>query len=276
LDELQVFAREPLGAFLYWSSLAGHSWESNLDSPLEPLQQRVAELEARLESAFALNTRLKSLEEKVGKQGKSSTREWVATIGPYVSSLVLLLVGFWIKDSVQLALARKQLDLAYVTQMRDLIKGFDESSSSSEANANAIALALFGEYSVMPLVERLETGDVAHAAAEKGLRMIGNTHSTTSCSSFADVVRDKARRFTWQTHKTMIRVIGQSCSDDETKAVLTRYQSELKSLGSDAGKVGVFARRYSNSEGFDNEGASSLRAEIDEALRLVESSRVQT
>ena len=76
------------------------------------VEQRVAAVEARLESAFALDARLKTIEGDLRKvKGGSSLRDWLQTLGPYIGGLVVLFVGFWIKDSVQLALTREQLNL---------------------------------------------------------------------------------------------------------------------------------------------------------------------
>jgi hypothetical protein len=246
-----------------------------MDTSLNDIQQRVAELDARLENALALDARLEAMEDKVGKLGRSSFRDWMGALAPYVSGLVVLFVGFWIKDSVQLAMQRQQLDLNYVTQMRDLIRDFDKADSQASADANAVALSLFGKYAILPLVERLEGGDVSNVAAEKGLRDIGDSHSISVCSKFAEILDDKAHRFTWQTHKTMIRVIGQSCFDPGTRAVLMKYRSDLDAIGSDTRKTARFSQRYSEPKGFDIEGSTVLRDEIDKALKIIES-RVQS
>src|SRR4030095_12593964 len=107
-------------------------------------------------------------------KGGSGVRDWLQTPGPYIGGLVVLLVGFWIKDSVTLALQREQLNLAYAQQMRDLVKDFDESSTPTDADRNAIGLAMFGKYAIVPLLERLESGgDVLPLAAQRGLRLVG-------------------------------------------------------------------------------------------------------
>ena len=232
------------------------------------VEQRIAAIEQRVESAFALDGRLKALEADVRKLRSSSLRDWVQTLGPYVSGLVVLLVGFWIKDSVTLALQREQLDLEYVKQMRDLIQDFDEANSQAAADANAVGLAMYGKYAIIPLVERLEGGDVAPLAAERGLRLVGGHDPTAACPKFIGVITDQARRFKWQTHKTMVKVIGQSSCVDARPA-LEAYGAQLKSLGGDARAVEQFARRYSESEGFDVESAASLHREIETALEIL-------
>jgi hypothetical protein len=232
------------------------------------VEQRVAAVEMRLESAFALDARLKSVEGDLRKLKGSGVREWLQTLAPYIGGLVVLLVGFWIKDSVTIALQREQLDLSYVQQMRDLIQDFDESNTQAAANANAVGLAMYGKHAILPLVERLEGGgDVVPDAAERGLRLVGTEHPAEACVKFRRVIDDRAHRFKWQTHKTLIKVIGQSeCAD--VRADLESYRAALKQLGSDE-SAALFARRYSQSAGFDVESAKALIAEIDAALEIL-------
>ena len=237
---------------------------------MSDIEQRIAAIEARVEQAFAIDTRLKSLEGDVRKlKGGSGLRDWVQTLGPYISGVVVLLVGFWIKDSVTLALQREQLDLEYVKQMRDLIKDFDQAPNQAEADADAVGLAMYGQHAIIPLVERLEGGDVAPLAAERGLGLIGSNAPQVACPKFVSVVADRARRFKWQTHKTMIKVIGRSACV-QAAPVLLEYRNALKALGSDAVKTTAFARRYSEAESFDIDSAASLVNEIDTTLEILD------
>lgn len=231
-------------------------------------EQRIGQLEARLEGAFAIDGRLKSLESQVSALKKSSISDWLRGLGPFASSIALLFVGYWINDSVKHALDRETLDLAYVTQMRDLIKEFDSSTTQAAANANAIALAMYGRHAIIPLIERLNGGDLANIAAEKGLLLVGSNDSVVTCPKFTAIINDKARRFPWQTHKTIIRVLGQS---ECTKSVpdLNAYRALLSQLGTDISAIANFSHRYSEPSGFNGESATGLRDEIDIALEIL-------
>jgi hypothetical protein len=237
---------------------------------MSDVEQRVAAVEARLESAFALDARLKTIEGDVRKlKGGSSVRDWLQTLGPYVGGLVVLLVGFWIKDSVTLALEREKLNLAYAQQMPALIKTFDESESQQAADRNAVALAMYGRYAISPLLDRLELGgDVMPIAAVRGLRIIGFQDGAEACPTFRRVINDRTRRFKWQTHKTLIRVIGESeCAD--ARADLESYRAALAQLGSDPKQMEAFAQRYVTTDGFDMESIAALMSEIDSALAII-------
>jgi hypothetical protein len=232
--------------------------------------QRIAELEARLESAFAIDARLKALDSEVSKLKRSGLRDWLQALSPFATSLALLLVGYWLNDSVKAAIEREQLNLDYAKEMRDLIKDFDESTTQPAADANAIGLAMYGTHAILPLVQRLEGGDVANLAAEKGLSLLGSSNPSAACPAFATVINDKARRFQWQTHKTILKVMGQS---DCVNAIgdITAYKKNLANLGTDSGTLVKFAQRYSEPAGFDGESVASLERQVDITLDILNS-----
>jgi hypothetical protein len=176
-----------------------------------------------------------------------------------------VLLGFFLKDSVDLALHREQLNLDYVKEMRDLIHDFDTASSQEAAIANAVGLSMFGSRAITPLVERLEEGDVAQIAAERGLRLIGADDSRLACPKFIAILDDRGRRFKWQTQKTVIRVIGQSSC---TAAIgdLAAFLAELDTLAADATRLAIFSHRYSETKDFDKEAVSVLKEETTKAL----------
>ena len=231
--------------------------------------ERLARLEHKLEQAFALDARLHTLEEAVRKQQpRSGLRDWMQTLGPYLSGVVVLVIGFWLKDSVSLALQREQLDLAYVKDVRDLIQGFDSSTEQPSADANAIALAMYGEFAIVPLFERLQGGDVAQLAAERGLRLIGANDPATACPRFTKLLRDPSRRYTWQTHKTVVRLIGASeCVP--SIAVLQAYVTELDQAAAAPERLAAFAARFSNAQSVDVESTDILKQQAVEALAIL-------
>jgi hypothetical protein len=236
---------------------------------MSDLEQRMAAVETRLENDFALDSRLTSIEADLRKAKSSSLRDWVQTLGPYFAGIIVAVIGFALKDSVTLALQREQLDLEYVKQMRDLIRDFDEADTQAAADANAVGLAMYGRHAIIPLVERLEGGDIARIAAERGLRLVGNLDPVNACPRFLGVVDDRARRFRWQTQKTMIRVLGQSgCL--EARDSLRRRRAELAALGSSPEALETYARRYASKLGFDAESVDGLIRQIEQSLEILD------
>jgi hypothetical protein len=230
---------------------------------------RLSNLELKVESAMALDARLKALEDGLKQlKPRSSLRDWIQTLGPYLSGLIILIVGFWLKDSVTMAFQREQLDLSYVKDVRELIENFDKATEQSSADTNAIALAMYGKFALVPLIERLETGDVAKIAAERGLRLVGANQPEAACPRFANLLDDPSPRFTWQTHKTIIRLLGSSgCIQDI--GLLETYVVALDQAAADATELAKFASRFSNPGVIDAETVDSLRTAAMDALTIL-------
>jgi len=182
-----------------------------------------------------------------------------------VLSAVLFGVGYKVNESINQAFKREELDLAYAHELRDLVNGFDTAGDDeAKLNANAIGLSLFGKHAITPLIERLTKGDVATRAAETGLRLIGTGAPLDACPRFAQVLEDRAHLYRWQTHKTIIRVMGQSnCA--QQAPLLERYQADLTAAASDEAATEKFAARF-DGRGFDKEGIKALQAELADAL----------
>jgi hypothetical protein len=236
---------------------------------MNPVENRLATLEQRVESVFALDARLKSLDDKVAQAGATSTfREWVGTLGPYVIAVMTLLVGHWINDTVSQGLQREQLDLQYGQQVRDLVKDFDAADTQGSADANAIGLAMFGRRATLPLLDRLEGGDVAHLAAIKGLLVIAANDPKSTCVQLGAVLQDRGQRYAWQTHKAIIQILGQAGCQDSV-STLSSYRSDLKAAKSSAAGLAQFARRYSDGQGFDIEKADAMLSELTQAETML-------
>jgi hypothetical protein len=237
-------------------------------------EKRLAILEQKFESWHATDARLKAIEESIKKfnpNPKSSLRDWIQALSPFVTAIAVFIVGFVLKDSVSLALQREDLDLKYVKDVRDLIEGFDAAKEQSSADANAIALAMYGRFAIVPLIERLQGGDVAQLAAQRGLSLVGANEPAAVCAAFTRLLHDPARRYIWQTHKVIIRLIAVSeCVPNAP--TLEGYLTELDGLG-DPQRLAAFSQRFSNAEAFDAEGVDTLRRQTDQSLAILKLSR---
>jgi len=238
------------------------------------LEQRITDLESRVEAAFAIDARFKALDSEVGKLNappKRPLREWLGALGPFASSLALLFVGYWINDSVKSALDREQLDLDYVKDMRDVIKDFDQATTQPVADANAIGLAMYGKHAILPLIEGLDGGDVANLAAVKGLLLIGSNDPAAACPKFTAVINDTTRRYSWQSHKAILKIMGQSVCVKNIQDI-DGYQNRLTHVGTDPASLAKFGQRYSDPDAFDAESVAGLRQEAVAALGLLQAS----
>jgi hypothetical protein len=230
---------------------------------------RLSNLELKVENAMALDTRLKALEDGLKQlRPRSSLRDWIQTLGPYLSGLIILIVGFWLKDSVSMAIQRDQVDFSYVKDVRELIQKFDQATEQSSADTNAIALAMYGKFALVPLIERLESGDVAKIAAERGLRLVGADQPEAACPRFANLLDDPSPRFTWQTHKTIVRLLGAS-GCQQSIGLLERFVVTLDEAAAEDAEIPKFAARFSNPGVVDAETVDSLKTAAIGALTIL-------
>lgn len=239
------------------------------------VDQRIAALEARLEQALAIDARLRALDDRMGAAERAQAppgmlrglRDWLQALGPYIAPAVVLILGIVINNSVEDALKREALDLQYASGMRDLVLKFDNAPDQAAADANAIGLAMYGRYAIVPLVDRLEGGDIGPLAAEKGLRMIGLNHTDAACPMFVAVLADRGRRYRWQTQRTVVRLLGQSDCRSAAPA-LARLAQEAADANGETG-LAQFARRFANADDFDQESRERLLAELTLARSLL-------
>ncbi len=236
--------------------------------------QRLSVLEQKVESGLALDARLKAIEDSLKKLSPwSSIRDWIQTLSPFVTAIAVFVIGFVLKDSVTQALEREKLDLSYVTNVRELIQGFDTAQDQSAADSNAVALAMYGRFSLVPLIERLQGGDVAHRAAERGLRIVGASDPAASCAAFTRILVDPARRYGWQTHQSVIGLMG-SADCVPAIPVLESCLADLHAADNPE-KLAAFARRFSNSGAFDQENVDGFSQQILDAKSILEVSRAR-
>jgi hypothetical protein len=235
------------------------------------VEQRIAALEARLESAFAIDARLRALDAKVSDLQPKTPGKWdkIQILGSYISGLLVLVVGYVINDSVTHALDRQKLDLEYASQIRDLILEFDKADTVTAADANAIGLAMFGKYAIPPLLQRLNAGDVASNAAEKGLQLIAVNFGADACPRYEAILTDHGRLYSWQTHRTIIRVMGRGKCTVSLFA-LQKYADDLSVVTPDDKSLQAFAgARYASVGGFDYESVQTLQGELKSALEIL-------
>ncbi len=193
------------------------------------VEDRIARLEADMARLKpSLNERLERLEGAV-KQKVPIGRQLLEMLGKYlipiISSAVILLLGYWIKDSVDHALKRQQLQLSYATEMQVLLEKMSASGAPrSQIEAAALVLTTFGEHAVVPLTNELQLEDSLRApAAENGLRAMALTESGRACHILEKVLANRTRLYRWETHRRVIRLLGDlHCRD--SLPLLKEYQ----------------------------------------------------
>lgn len=214
------------------------------------IEDRIARLETEMGHLKpSLNERVERLEGVI-KQEIPLSRQVLEILGKYllpiISSIVIIVLGYWLKDSVDQALARQQLQLSYATEMQELLEKMSAPGAPrSRIEAAALVLATFGAHAVVPLTNELQLeGSLRASAAESGLRAMALTESGQACRILDKVLTNRTRLYRWETHRRVIRLLGDlHCRDsipalsdyrdliaeaDHDDAALERYRSNLR------------------------------------------------
>jgi hypothetical protein len=188
------------------------------DPALRTLGARLAALEARVAppAAPTPSGRWWWLAE-IPKWGPMLTPIIVAVLG---ALLAYALTGYFQQtldlrklelEVEKLALEQRKTDLSGIGQMRELIAQlYKDGITPQEAQAIALSLAAFGDLAVPPLIHAIETGSPnRRTGAEVGLAAAALAAPDPVCATLARVIDNRTALFTWQTHESAIRLLGQ-------------------------------------------------------------------
>lgn len=165
------------------------------------LRQRIEKIEAATNSA----------REAIGPLSR-----FLKWIGPALPTLIVstisLILGFWIKDSVDLAIRQRQLDLSYVKEMQPLLEKFGHTGEQEidlpGKERLAVLIAGFGEPAVMPLANELRYGGNRLQSAEAGMHVLSLTHPESVCRLLPTVLHSVPPILGWQGHRSVSKVLA--------------------------------------------------------------------
>ena len=184
-----------------------------------PIEERVARLEERLRCR---EEQIQKLDDAQQKPKPKSKDFWdvVQILSGWLTPLTLAFVGFYINSTLQ----KPQLELSNAKEIQGLLAKLDDPNvTKNDADAAAVTMATFGTYSIGPLISVLQTGgDVRVPAAEKGLRIVGITNPEPACDRLVGVLNNRTQLFTWMTHKSVIRLLG-DLNCQSSRSSLGRY-----------------------------------------------------
>jgi hypothetical protein len=176
----------------------------------------------------ALDARVGALESKLRKK---DGWDILATLSPFLTAIVIFIVTFILKDSVEQAFNREQLHLSSVKDMQELVLTLRKPDVTKEtASASAMTLAAFGHHAIPALLSVFETADEVRApAAEEALSAIGSTEPVEVCRPMTRILQDTNARYSFLTHEAALRIIEASeCAD--ARPVVTGYDALLQTI----------------------------------------------
>jgi hypothetical protein len=194
----------------------------------------------QLESA-SIEARLKEVEGKLEKGNSKGAFAWILDVlKTLLPSIVLAILGFALKDSVDQALREREIQLAAVKEMETLVPDLQKTDlDRANAQAKAAQLAAYGRYSVPFFVNILEVGNqYAQAGAEDGLRMVARSEPDTVCATLRTVIQNRTGLYQWQTHLSALKILGQASCTKACRDVV-RFRDTMSSVNNYQGWVSL-------------------------------------
>jgi len=193
---------------------------------------------------------------------------------PFLQALVILLVGWWIKDSVTLAISQKQLDLANVKEMRDLVRDLLEPDQApGDYQSAAVALAPFGTYAISIFLELEQKGtDNQQMASEDGLRAVALAQPAAVAQELRRIIRNQTGFYSYTAHLFAIRMLAQM---DVGKALaeLEAYQARVLSLESDSARLELLRQVVSEERPPGVDQVKRTLGTLDASIKALRQSR---
>lgn len=202
-----------------------------MGTPVTNIEARVAQIELEVSQLKpSLMERITKLEGMFTKTGSTSDSilvrflGWMGVEAPkFLAAAVLLGMTWWIKDSVDAAISRQQLQLSFTKEMQSqLEKMADPKANDKEIERAALLIAAYGGPGIAPLLNETRYGDLRANGAEAGLRYLALVDPESLCRVLPRVLDNHTRQFGWNSHLRVIRLLGESgCTRAQPQ--LSRY-----------------------------------------------------
>ena len=193
---------------------------------------------------------------------------WMGAEAPkLIASIVVLVLGFWIKDSVDLAIKQRQLDLSYTKEMLALLQKLTEEEDLGKLNNNAVVLASFGEPALPALLMELRRTDLHAVAATRGLEAMAVREPEALCRVLPPLLLKRNQHYDIGAHRILLSLIGDNGC---TKALpqLRRYRDLVNAAA--AGKPEALRQRIGGEIAAPAEAYPRLKQAVDEAIANLE------
>lgn len=226
------------------------------------MDEQPAGIQARLD---ALAARLDAIGARIEQgSGRSEPKTFVERYGVLISagvSLLIFVLGFLLRDLVDLALRERQVELATAAAVQDLVLQLAAPGADENRLAAAVALAGFGEPAIPPLVRQLRLRfESNRAAGREGLRTVALEHRARTCAAIGRVVGEQRRDYPAWSHEAAAGLLGElRCAN-----ALPQLKELRRLMADDEGRIHDHYR-----SGFQH-GDRVLESDLRAALEAVD------
>jgi hypothetical protein len=184
-----------------------------LEHDVNRLSPTVGERLERLETMVGARPAPAAPPATLSKRFAAALSRFGAWLGPELPKFLLgalaLLLAYWIKDSVDLAVKERQVDLSYAKEMQSLLqKMSDPQAEMSQLESSAIVLASYGRAALPALLSELRFNDLRANAAEVGLQSLALTDADSVCQVLPRLLDERGKLYDWDVHLKVVRLLG--------------------------------------------------------------------
>jgi hypothetical protein len=189
---------------------------------------------------------------------------WMGAEAPkLLASVVVLVLGFWIKDSVDLAIKQRQLDLSYTKEMLAVLQKLTEEEDLGKLNNAAVVLASFGEPALPGLLMELRRPDLHAVAAVRGLEAMAVREPQTLCRVLPPLLLKRNQHYGLGAHRSLVELIGDNgCF--KALPQLRRYRDFARAAVE--GHPEALNQRLNTDTAVPPDGYASLKAAVEQAI----------
>lgn len=162
----------------------------------------------RLERELAgLDARLRLIEGKTSSGRGEALRSWAQVL---LVPVVLFVLGYWLKDTVDQAFRERQLEQSGLAEVRgQLTELYSEEVDAGDARQAALAIGAFGGIAAQPLIEAVNLGGSGRrAAATRGLITAGLIDHGRVCRALAATLANDQGLYQWWTKQDAADLLG--------------------------------------------------------------------
>lgn len=176
-------------------------------------EDRLARIEAELEKLKpSLSDRLEKLEKAAQEKPAGWLRRFSKFMGPalptFITGVVILVLGYWIKDSVDIAIKQQTLQLSYVREMKEQLLAMATESDPAAVKRAAVVIAAFGEPALLPLMHELRFGGNRADGAVLGLSALAFMHPEAVCKGVMRVLESPTQPLSWEGHVAVAQALA--------------------------------------------------------------------
>jgi len=214
--------------------------------------------------------------EKSESKGPKDNWDKLQALSPLITGVVLAAIGYFLTGSVNQAFQKSQLQFNYVKEMQELLSKLgDPKTTPEEAKTTAVALAAFGSFSIAPLLNEIQSGELNRpAAGEYGLRAVALADPANTCPALGRVLENRSAAYNWLTHRAAIRILG-SANCRTVRSVLDHYRARVARAASSPDGFAAFQETLAEEPHVTKETVDLLKAELEKTFKLLEQSTVQ-